>query len=336
MKKKKKWIPMAALGAVIVVFGVGYALLSGANDKKAAEEAAANNAASAVTMIAEYDSSNVKTIMYRLADSDPVELENDGGVWRLAADPNFPVNQTIAGSMAGAVSSIGVKSRLSDGDAAEFGLEEPAYLIRVTYMDGTAHEYRIGDYNSFAGGAYYFMADGAIYTISSGLTGYFDYDAASLLQNDSMPDDIEQDYITAITVSSEAGENVITDANGIASLFDYFGDILLTSCADYYADDDERAEYGIDGTRAITIAYKRAVTNTDSEGNESTARLETSFTFDFGDQVGHDEGFYGARGDSTMVYVIDAGTVEKILAYVDYVPEADTESAADTEEAVEP
>lgn len=328
--KKKKWIPMAALGAVIVVFGVGYVLLSGANEKKAAEEAAAANASSAVTMIAEYDSANVKTIMYKLADADPVELENDGGVWRLSADPNFPVNQTIVGSMAGAVSSIGVKSSLADGDAAEFGLEEPAYLIRVTYEDGTAHEYRVGDYNSFAGGAYYFMADGAIYTISSGLTGYFDYDAAALLQNETMPTDIEQDYITGITVKTQDGENLITDANGIASLFDFFGDIRLNNCADYYADDAERAEYGIDGTRSITIAYKRAVTNTDSEGNESTARLETSFTFDFGDPSGHDEGYYGAKEGSTMVYVIDKETADKILAYVDYIPE-ESEPAEVTE-----
>ncbi|MBQ9997112.1 MAG: hypothetical protein IJP32_12115 [Clostridia bacterium] len=174
----------------------------------------------------------------------------------------------------------------------------------------------MGDYNSFGGGAYYFMMDGTMYTIPTGLTSYFDYDLDALLQLDTMPTDIEQDYINSITVTVDGAEKVIDDTNGIAALFDLFGDITLTECADYYTDETERAgTYGLDGSDKIVISYKRAVTSTDANGNQTTNRLDTSYTFLFGEE--RDGAYYASPEKSTIAYLVNAETVEKITAYMD-------------------
>ncbi|MGN1346913.1 MAG: DUF4340 domain-containing protein [Eubacteriales bacterium] len=317
-KKKNKFLPLVLLLAAAVFFAVAYAMLSRSNDRKEAEAAAEEAAANALEMITEYDSSTTTELSYKRPESDPIALYFSNGTWYLKSDETFPVNQSLVSSMAGAIASIGVKDHVTEGSAADYGLEEPEYQINVSYSDGTSHEYRIGDYNSFGGGAYYFMADGEMYTISGGLNSYFAYDLDDLLQQDSMPTDIEQDYINSITLFWDGGERVIDDTDGIASLFDFFGDIFLTDCADYYSDESERAElYGLDGSRKMVISYKRAVTTTDADGNETTNRLDTSYTFLFGAEAGHDESYYGAQEKSTMVYLVDAETVNKIAAYME-------------------
>ena len=314
-KKKNKYIPLIVLLTHIVVMAAAYTMLSSANDLKEAEQAAADAAANAVEMIAEYDYTTTVGLMYRRAGSDPVELKVVNGVWQMADDEHFPVSQTAAASMANAIATIGIKNHVTEGDPADYGLADPAYLIEVTYADGVSHQYRIGDYNAFGGGAYYFMMDGTMYTIPTGLTSYFDYGRDDLLQLDTMPTDIELDYINSITMTADGTDKVIDDADGIAALFELFRGITLTECADYYTNETERAEtYGLDGSDKITISYKRAVTSTDAEGNQTTNRLDTSYTFFFGADAG--EGMYYASPEkSTIAYLIGAETVAKILEY---------------------
>ena len=318
-KKKNKYLPLIVLLAFIAVMAVAYSMLSSANDQKAAEQAAADAAANAVEMIAEYDYTTTVGLKYQRAGSDPVELKVVNGVWKLTSDENFPVNQTTAATMANAIASIGIKNHIDEGDPADYGLTDPAYLIEVTYDSGVSHQYRIGNYNSFGGGMYYFMMDGAMYTISTGLTSYFDYDREDLLQLETMPADIERDYINSITVTVDGEEKTISDADGITALFDLFGDITLTSCADYYTDETERADtYGLDGSDKIMISYKRAVTSTDANGNQTTNRLDTSYTFLFGEAA--DGGYYGSPEKSTIAYLIGTETVDAIAEYLSYEP----------------
>lgn len=319
-KKKNKYIPLIVLLAFIVVMAAAYTMLSSANDKKEAAQAAEEAAANAVELIAEYDYTTLTELSYQRTGSDPVELHVVNGQWKLKSDEHFPVNQTVVASMAGAISSIGVKNHITEGSPADYGLEDAAYTIEVVYSTGASHQYRIGDYNSFGDGVYYFMKDGVMYTIPSGLTSYFDYGPDDLLQLETMPADIEQDYINSITVTVDGAEKVIDDANGIASLFDLFGDITLTECADYYTDESERAEtYGLDGTNKMVISYKRAVTTTDADGNETTNRLDTSYTFLFGADAGEDA-YYASPEKSTIAYLVSAETFDAIAAYMDYEP----------------
>ncbi len=313
-KKKNKYVPLVILLVFVVVMAVAYSMLSASNDKKEAAEAAEEAAANAVTMIAEYDASTMTALTYHRDGEDAIALEVVNGEWKLSADEHFPVDQTVVSQMASAISSIGIKSSIEEGDPSEYGLSEAAYTIEVTYETGESHQYRIGAYNSFGGGSYYFMADGKMYTISSGLNMYFDYGLDDLLLLETMPTDIDGEYINSITVTWDGEEKVFEDEESIDTLFGLFGDIRLTECADYYMEDTEREVYGLDGTRSLTISYKRAVTTSDADGNETTSRLDTSYTFLIGADAGHDEAYYGSPDKSSIAYLIPSSTIEALIA----------------------
>ncbi|MBO5362911.1 MAG: DUF4340 domain-containing protein, partial [Clostridia bacterium] len=138
-KKKNKYLPLIVLLIFVVVMAVAYTMLSSANDKKAAEQAAADAAANAVEMIAEYDYTTTVGLTYQRAGSDPVKLQVVNGQWKLTDDENFPVNQTTVAAMANAIASIGIRNHVTEGDPADYGLAEPAYTIEVTYDGGVSH-----------------------------------------------------------------------------------------------------------------------------------------------------------------------------------------------------
>lgn len=325
-KRKNKALPLIILVAVLVVMIIAYSALSSANDKKEAELAAKEAAENADIMLANYDASTVTKLSYQVSGADKLTLLCSNGVWSYADDAKFPLNQTIAASMASAISSIAAECEVTEGTASDYGLDNPAYTINVTYSDGTSHNYKIGDYNSF-NASYYFSADGDMYMVASGLIPYFSYELGDLLMPDTIPtsDWSDMNYVSEITVKTADCENTITDEDGKTALIGKIGEISLTNCTDYYAEPEEKAAYGLDGSTVITVKYKKAVTSTDADGNQSTTYLETSYVLDFGAAVGHDEGYYVSPANSNIVYAVDETTVLELLAYVDYVP-AETEA----------
>ncbi len=333
-KRKNKYLPLVILLVVFVVMLIAYSALSSANDKKEAISAAEEARANADIIIANYDASTVTKLSYQVAGHDKLTfLCSNGTQWTYADDTKFPLNQTIVASMASAISSIGVECEVSEGSEADYGLDTPAYTISVTYSDNTSRSYRIGDYNSF-NSSYYFAAESDIYMISSGLIPYFSYELSDLMVLDTLPttDWSDMNYVTEITVSTPDGTNVISDEDGKNAFINKLGSISLKNCADYYAENEEKAEYGLDGSKVITVKYKKAVTSTNESGNSSTNYLETNYSINIGEAVGHNDGYYVAPANSNIVYVVDEKTVLELLAYLDYVPTAD-EAVTEAESA---
>lgn len=319
---------MIVLAAILAALVIGTSVLSAANDKKAAEEAAELAASQNTSiMLAEYDASTTSSISYSRAGEDFLTFTVKNGAWVYEADPEFPLNQETVGYMASALSSMAAIRTVDEVDKDAYGLTEPAYVIKVSYTDGTSHVYSIGSYNSFTGG-YYFTMDGDCYMISSGLIPYFDYGLSDLLALDTIPVSEWQDigYVTSVTVTKDGVSNEITDEAGMTEALEKLGALSLTVCTDYHADGDEKATYGMDGTDSVSVKYKKAVTSTDESGNQSTNYLETTYTFVIGGTVGHSDGFYGGPAKSDIVYQLDQTAVNELLAYADYVP-AETEAA---------
>lgn len=322
-KRRNKYLPLIVLVAVLVVMVIAYSALSAANDKREAERAAEEAAAAADIIIAQYDASTVTKIQYQYMMNDTITLLCSGGVWSYADDSHFPLDQTKAAAMASAISSIAVECEVNEGTPDDYGLALPTHTIAVTYSDGTSHTYEIGDYNSF-NSSYYFSADGDMYMITSGLAPYFSYALADLVALDTIPasDWSDMNYVTEITVNTPDGSNTITDEYGKSAITGMLGGISLYDFADYYASEEEKANFGLDGSTAVTVKYKKAVTSTDESGNSSTNYLDTSYTMYFGNPIGHNEGYYIAPASSSIVYTADETTVLELLAYVNYtVPE---------------
>lgn len=308
-KKKNKYLPLLIMLAALLVLFVGYKLISKANDRKAAAEAAEEAAANATIMVADYDYTTITDITYEKAGHDRLSFVVKGTAWEYLADSHFPLNSEKITAMAGAIASIGAGRRVDEGSPSDYGLDSPEYEIVVKYSDGSAHTYRIGDYNSFASG-YYFSADGEMYIIPSGLTSYFDYDLDDLLVLDTLPssDWTETGYIQSVTVSLDGVTSEITGADEIETVIANVKKLYLNDCADWYATDDEKAACGIDGDDYVSVKYKKPVTTTDADGNESTNYLDTTFRINFGSKDGN--GYVlGCPEKSNIIYRFQEDTV---------------------------
>jgi len=214
-KRKNKFIPLIVLIVILAALMIGYSVLASANDRREAEQLAEEEAANAVTLIAEYDYTTVTELSYQAKGSDPITFTQSAGVWAYTGDAHFPLNQTIPAQMAYAISTIAVEAVITEGEAADYGLDDPAYTIRVSYADGNAHTYKIGDYNSF-NASYYFSMDGSLYMVAEGLLPYFQYELNDLLALDTLPaaDWADNNYVMEITVRNGEASNVISDDAG--------------------------------------------------------------------------------------------------------------------------
>ena len=80
------------------------------------------------------------------------------------------------------------------------------------------------------------------------------------------------------------------------------------------AAEDEKAACGLDGSRSVTVSYRKAVSTEDSEGNTTaTNYLDTSYTLLFGDET--ESGVTCSPMTSTMIYTVSADTASSLLSY---------------------
>lgn len=329
-KKKNKVLPLFILVGVLLVLVIGYAVLSSANAKKEAEEAAAA-AEDTTIMLAEMDATAITELRYRYGENDWITLAQSGGVWTWAEDAHYPLNQTTAAGLGSAIASIGAIRTVDEGEAADYGLDEPICEIHVRYGEGTTYKYAIGDRNSFNDAYYFRDDDGAFYMIASGLLTYFQTDLDDMLVLDTALATLSDGDIVSVTVTDgeksstytqtateetdEDGNTTIYDAD-VTALYDRFCELDLRAWADYYADSTEMAEtYGIDGTRSLTLTYKKAVSvNSGTETTASTSqttKVDATYTIYFG-STADGQVYYSPKG-STIVYTAAADVVDGIL-----------------------
>lgn len=334
-KKKNKYLPMLVLVVVLLGLLIAYSAMSAANARAEAERLAEEEAANAAIVVVQKDAADITAISYSKNGGEELNFVISGSKWSYVKDEKFPLNQTVVSSMAYAVSSIEAVCEVDGEDTGEYGFEVPAFEIKVTYSDGTQNSYEIGNYNSF-NSSYYFKADGDLYMISSSLISAFNYDEEDLMELDSIPSSewSDVDYITDITVTSANGEsNVISDSDGKTSFADALSGISLKNCVDYYAEENERADFGLDSGVSVTVKYRKAVTSTDESGNESTSYLETTYTLLIGNST--DDGYYVSPAKSDIVYLAGAEDVDNVLDFLTYEPADEDVKGSDEDALVE-
>lgn len=331
-KKKNKTLPLIVLVGVLCGLVIAYLALSSANDKKEAEEAALA-AQDTTIMLAEMDSSAITQLAYRYSDNDWITLNQSGGVWTWDDDAHYPLDQTTAASLGSAIASIGAIRTVDEGEAADYGLDEPICEIHVSYGEGTTYKYAIGDRNSFNDAYYFRDDDGSFYMIASGLLTYFQTELDDMIVLDTaLSTTAEGDLVsftladgentatftqTTTEVEDEDGNTTTTYDEDVTALYDLFCELNLKNYADYYADSTEMAEsYGIDESCSLTLTYKKSVTvsSSDDSSASSTTKVDANYTIYFGDTV-DGQTYYSPKG-STIVYVAADDVVTEILGYL--------------------
>ena len=286
--KRRRQHPLAKLGilcAVAAVLALSYGALRAANARKAAEEQAALEASKpAAVTVASFDPSALSSLTYASNGRDPLTFIVVNGAWQWKDDPAFPLDQTALSAMGSAVTNITALRSVEsvEGGLAACGLDDPSCTVTVSY-GGDEHTYLCGDYNSTAK-AYYLMADGTIYLASDNLGMVFGKALPDLLARDTIPsaDWTARDLVTSVVIRDGEREVTLTDAEELDEYLSSFSTVYLRDYADYHADEGEKAALGLDGSRSVTVNYRKSVSTSDESGNSVTNYLDTSYVFYIG------------------------------------------------------
>lgn len=348
-KKKNRTLILIILLAVVALLVCGYFVAKSIKEKREAEEArkAEEEAALAVTLT-NYTLDDVKSIFY-MYKSDSVEIELENGIYYIADDHDFPLDQSKAKVIANQFASIKSKRLLENTrtNFSVYGLDQPDRTIKVTYADGTTFEMAVGDYNKNVDAYYgHILNTYSVYLFDPLYVSTLEMDLSKLfyttdeitIKSDTVRK-IELDYSDSASgetsceynysasdskwtklVGSETIDD--TDKNGEYITGQVLG-ISFESYAGYAIDTDEELEkYGLlDPYASLKLTYLDSISAEDG----TTANVEKSITVDFG--VVDDKAYF-KLDESDIVYNVDIDSVDGIITAI---VSADTTDTADTE-----
>ncbi|MBO6052998.1 MAG: DUF4340 domain-containing protein [Clostridia bacterium] len=317
-KKKNPVLRLLLLALAAVVLYAVYSAVKAANERKAeAERLAAAQAVKTVT-VAAFDPAELTELSYETpgVTDGKLRFRVVNGTWQWADDPAFPLDQTPLSAMGSAVTSI---VALRELDSLETGLDgtglaDPSCTITAKY-GSEAHDYLLGAYNGSAGG-YYLMADGVVYLVETSMLSSFSKSLSDLLLRDSVPisDWTDRSLGSSVTVKNGGEERVIDGEEEKDAALTALSSVYLRQYAAYNADEGTKASYGLDGSRSVSVSYRKAVTTTDANGNSSTNYLDTTWTLLIGDPDPDDPSLVAAApASSGIVYLISASAAENAL-----------------------
>lgn len=229
------------------------------------------------------------------------------GTWYYEKDSEYPLEQSYLSTMASQFQKIAAVRRLKNGDSLkDYGLEKPAYTIKVKDKEGTETTYYIGN---ASGDNYYLTLDDKteIYTVSADLLSNLSYSLKDMMKADTFPTlssgNLKKVVITGGGKKKTYTSKSKTDMDNIAGGLGVF---TFGDCQNYSVKDKELSKYGLDSKSRISvdITYK----DTDSKKTKN-------LTLYIGSKDKDKENYYVQLKGSKMVYLSDADVVKNILEH---------------------
>ena len=318
---------LLALLAVLAVLCGGYFVVTNMTQKEAVIETGGS------FEVAGLAPDEITSMAWQNGD-ETIRLVRADGVWSLDGEANFPLKQDVADELASDIAALEATHTVTGGaDAADYGLDEPAFTVTVENDSGDTLVYQMGAKNDVTGEYYLrFSENDAIYTIASSLAATFDYNRASLLDAPVIPSldgatrlviagtdaDVDQAYYadsTGMTYTDAyhwfnvTADNVVkpSDADSVQALLTKISGIALTDCCDYNATEESLAGYGLSPAR-LTVEVEYV-----PDGAESETEYER-FALYIGAQDEETGLYYAALPDSPLVFRVSADTAEALLS----------------------
>ncbi len=105
----------------------------------------------------------VSQISVQRTDGKAVTLKKAGGIWLVTTDDEVPANQETSAMVAQSVLALRVIAKLENApDLAAIGLDNPAYTVTLTLVDGSPYAFKIGNVAATGSGYYIQANDGSI------------------------------------------------------------------------------------------------------------------------------------------------------------------------------
>lgn len=308
MKRSVKTILLVCL--LLVVCG-GYYLVTHMDTTTPVSETAGSFAITA------HEAEEVAGLKWRW-DGVDWELTRTDGTWRRADSSAFPLNQSLAEAMAQSVASLNGTRKLEDvSDAADYGPDEPAFAVTVTWTDGTVTTLTMGDATPFADGYYLQSSDTPelLYTIADSLSSAFEKTTADLAVFDAIP---TLKDVTHLVISSVLDASLTTESgelDGGAHWYAANGTLLDTSAMEELIDTLGSLSWGelVSADASDTLLAEKQLTEETAAVITVSGDDEVLMTLYLG-AVDDESGDYFARlSTSRMIYTLDSGTVYSLL-----------------------
>lgn len=158
--KRSNWILL-----ILLALSIGaYFLIKANADKNAAEE----TPVAASNLLIEATGDVLQRIRIYDNDYNIVELVRDeNALWTVSLPTAGEADQSLASAAETQLGALGITSQLGMvANFGDFGLEFPAYTIKLTYYSGAQHKIEVGDLTPTNTGYYVQLDDGDVYVVS--------------------------------------------------------------------------------------------------------------------------------------------------------------------------
>ena len=263
------------------------------------------------TAIVDIESSEITRLAWNY--DGEVSFIYEDGEWKYEEDDKMPVDQELLGEIAENLSDITSDKMVEEPQALSvYGLDSPAYTLTVDTEDST-YEISIGDESFSDGEVYLSNGDEYVYLTDSSLVDDISYSLYDLVQKEEIP---EMETVNSVSIDKESPADIIyqedagycysdaylyylkdgedyrnLDNENTSDMISTLTEFAWTECVDYYAEDSELEDYGLDEPgAAVTVGY------TDEDGGEQT------FAYELGKSG---DSYYARLKDSTIVYTVE-------------------------------
>lgn len=288
-RKKKKVGTLLVLLGMLILMILLYVLVM--NKNKNEEEEVMEE----TITLWNIESDTVTEISYTLNGTTLTYMKSND-TWVDKSDTKVPINQDYITTMLSQVVNLSAdKIVVKDPeDLSEYGLEDPALVVKITGEDGTAFELNLGDTLGIGTGYYAKLPDkNTVYAVSSEVYSAFNYTQTQMIAIEAFPT-ITATNITNINVvkdgtnifkadydqsAADAGEyyawkiskpyNTVQkgDPTKFDSYFENYSSVSLGECVDYKGSD--LSKYGLDNPSAtIDLSYYTETTEDISSTEE--------------------------------------------------------------------
>lgn len=247
------------------------------------------------------------------------DLVLQDGTWYRADSASFPLNQTLVESMAETVGGLTATRRLESVETpADYGLDEAAFRLQVTWTDGTATTFILGDATPFNDGYYVQTSDeqDVLYIVASNLQTGFQKTEADLAVFDVLPEVENATQLSIASVLDVVLQETTQELDGDAHWYTVDGKLLSTNLVSDLVDtvtslsweELVEADASDDMLVQMQLTEDTAVAVTVFSGDEPALSLYLG-------AVEESSGNYYARlADSHRVYTVDSSAVFAILS----------------------
>ncbi len=327
MKRSKKLIVMLSVLAVLVLALLLQAKLFPKGDGILTDDE------DSIFKVSDIAAESVKELSYVSEGTVLAFEKSDDGKWLLTGENSPEIDSELVESMANAITSAEsehVMGDISKEEISEYGLDEPALLVKISDGTGT-YTYQFGSYNEFAEKYYLSNKDipDVVYTVESSVYEAFGYTLEELVIKDTLPE-IEADSILSISFGSVISKSETpTDENEEGKNYSAYitkdGAVSEYSYADFYMLCEEISEWNIDELVSLSSHSSFDILNPveftvkyterqeiDAEGaSGGYIDTEKSFTLLLGEKAEDGRFYCKTKAESPLVYKLSITDIEK-------------------------